>query len=246
MRTIAVVLSLALVLTGCVPVTIIGPDGEIPIGTSSSREVRYIRVPGSRTQMYEEPTPRSPSIISLHHGWVVTLLEERGTWSRVRRDGFTGWVGNIFLVETEAELAPEPSSIDSDTAAAAIALGAGLTTGLIFCGLGGCGDNEPEPIYFTNRCPTDDVDLIAVRYVDEEGNWRTRGSWRLDYGQRLMLRYRGDTLRTEYDTIYFYAETEDGDYSWEGEHNFTYDGLRLPMEARTSSRSPMQVNLYCN
>lgn len=208
------------------------------------------------------PGSRNPIIREMPHGSSVVVLGRSGNWLEVRhQSGSTGWAHSQYLdtsvsPRSVAGTSPRPSSPQSSSEGSDSLTGTvlfwGLGAAIVGCTIGSMlgascleGSSGPEPVYFTNDCPLDDVILEAVRYVDEDNEWRTRGSWRLEYGERVSLRYRGDRLRTQYDTIYYYAETEDGDVFWRGDHDIYFDGRELPMIGHQSSRSPIDIRLTC-
>ena len=148
---------------------------------------------------------------------------------------------------------PRSSDPDGDMAAAAIVTGAALGVGLIACSLGGIigadcfggGEAGPSKITFRNSCVRDDV-RIYVKYLTTDDRWRTRGPWVFEYGERANLVSNGDTLWTNNSIVYYYAETLDGDVSWEGNQRVEYGDDDLNMrEYRTSSDS-ISINLTCD
>lgn len=108
--------------------------GSSQANTSSTR---FIRVPGSKTLMREAPGNSAPSIQTLRHGVPVTLIEQRGSWAKVREHHFgeVGWVNSGFIVASKTELNPPKKS--NPYAAHAIVAGAAAGSALIACSLGG-------------------------------------------------------------------------------------------------------------
>lgn len=144
------------------------------------------------------------------------------------------------------------SNPNDDLAAAAVVAGAALGVGLIACGLGGIigancfgGDEAtPSKITFKNSCARDDV-KIYVKYLTTDDRWRTRGPWVFEYGERANLVSNGDALWTNNSSVYYYAETLDGDVSWEGNQRVEYGDIDLYMREYQTSSDSININLTC-
>ena len=140
------------------------------------------------------------------------------------------------------------SSSNNDEALQNTLLGAAVIVGGVACLFTSClsGDKEPSPskITFRNSCSRDDV-KIAVRYLDTDDRWRTRAWWNFEYGHHSNLAYNDSTLWTKNSIVYYYAETLDGNLTWEGNHVFEYGDDDINMRQHRSNSDTISINLTC-
>lgn len=217
----------------------------------------YIKVPGSKALMRKGPGKNFSSYGTVKHGQPVQILEVSGSWRKIRLLDWphesVAWIHEGFIVSSQEELKPRRSTDpDGDMAAAAVVAGAALGVGLIACSLGGvvganCFGNKKassSKITFRNSCSRDDV-KIYVKYLDTDDRWRTRGPWTFEYGERANLASNGDTLWTKNAIIYYYAETLDGDVTWEGSQRVEYGDDDLYMREYKTSSDTINVDLVC-
>lgn len=214
---------------------------------------RYVYVPGSRVILHEAPRGSSSTVTFMRHGAPVTFIEQDGSWVKVREHGFgaVGWVGEKFLVASQDDLKSSTDSVFNHPEG--MAVGAALGIGLIACGLGGIvgedcfggGDTSPSKIAVKNSCQMDDV-KIAIHYLNTDGQWRTRAWWEFEYREEANLVYNDDTLWTNNRIVYFYAETLDGEMSWEGDNVIEFGDNDLYMRKYESNSDSININLTCN
>lgn len=217
----------------------------------SVSNTRYIYVPGSRTILHENPNNSSSTVSILRHGAPVTFLESNGSWTKVNSNGSVGWISSTFLVKSKSELNPPSNS--NDYTAEAMALGAAAGAALIACSLGGivgvdCFGSKKassSKITIKNSCSRDDV-RIAVRYLDTDDRWRTRGWWTFEYGERANLVSNDDTLWTNNAIVYYYAETLDGDIVWKGDQLVEFGDDDLYMAEHRTTSDTININLSCD
>lgn len=88
-------------------------------------------------------------------------------------------------------------------------------------------------IYFKNKCDRDIK--LAIRYLDEDGDWVTKYWYQFDGDEGSYLSSGGIRLLTSNSIIYYYAESVYGSLIWAGEEARYFDGETYEMRETTMS-----------
>ncbi len=100
-------------------------------------------------------------------------------------------------------------------------------------------------IKLTNECkhPV----RLAIHYIDTKGVWKTDGWWNFTKGEsNFLASNNGMRLSTNKSTLYYYAETTDNsNYVWKGNHNYSIDGQLLGMRKIVDKNGDTDIPLKC-
>lgn len=108
----------------------------------------------------------------------------------------------------------------------------------------------PAPLYAigaVSTCPY--PASLWVRILDASGSWRNYGAWSLKGNGRIVLGdSAGTVLRAASSNAYFYAEVQDGSYTWGGTDKVSFGERSLPMRpipVAASGAGELELSLAC-
>jgi len=107
------------------------------------------------------------------------------------------------------------------------------------------GSSSGYNLHFTNNCSK--KVKLAIRYKDLSGAWRTSGWWTFNPRQSSYLLLGDKRVKTNSDTLYYYAESTDGTYYW-GSSDLTtkLDGRTLKMRKVVDKSGDTNWSISCN